>query len=51
MEERKMAEAKMIAIGPKGYEELLAGFRDMDERFRAAPLERNLPALMAMLTV
>jgi len=41
----------MIAIGPKGFEEMLAGFHDMDEHFRAAPLEKNLPALMGLLTV
>ena len=41
----------MIAIGPKGFEEMLAGFHDMDEHFRTAPLEKNLPALMGLLTV
>jgi glucose-6-phosphate isomerase len=41
----------MIAVGPKGFEELLAGFRDMDEHFRTAPLEKNLPVLMGLLTV
>jgi len=41
----------MIAIGPKGFEELLAGFHDMDEHFRTAPLEKNLPILMGLLTV
>jgi len=41
----------MIAIGPKGFEELLAGFHDMDEHFRTAPLEKNLPVLMGLLTV
>ena len=41
----------MIAIGPKGFEELLAGFYDMDEHFRTAPLEKNLPILMGLLTV
>ncbi len=34
----------MIAMGPKGFEELLAGFHDMDEHFRTTPLEKNLPA-------
>jgi glucose-6-phosphate isomerase len=43
--------SSMIAIGPKGFEELLAGFHDMDEHFRTAPLEKNLPALMGLLTV
>jgi glucose-6-phosphate isomerase len=41
----------MIAIGPKNYEEMLAGFHDMDEHFRTTPLEKNLPALMGLLTV
>ena len=41
----------MIAIGPQGFEELLAGFHDMDEHFRTAPLEKNLPVLMGLLTV
>ena len=34
----------MIAIGPKGFEDLLGGFHDMDEHFRTAPPEKNLPA-------
>jgi len=41
----------MIAIGPKGFGDLLAGFHDMDEHFRTAPLEKNLPVLMGLLTV
>ncbi|MBA3912699.1 MAG: glucose-6-phosphate isomerase [Acidobacteriales bacterium] len=41
----------MIAIGPVGYRELLGGFRDMDEHFQSAPLEKNLPVLMGLLTV
>ncbi|MGO9292636.1 MAG: glucose-6-phosphate isomerase [Streptosporangiaceae bacterium] len=41
----------MLAVGPAGYAELLAGFRDMDEHFAAAPLERNLPVLMGLLAV
>jgi glucose-6-phosphate isomerase len=41
----------MIAIGPKGFEDLLDGFRDMDEHFRSAPPEKNLPLLMGLLTV
>ena len=43
--------SNMIAIGPKNYEELLAGFHDIDEHFRTTPLEKNLPALMGLLTV
>jgi glucose-6-phosphate isomerase len=41
----------MLAIGPDGFSELLAGFHDMDEHFRSAPLEKNLPVLMGMLGV
>src|SRR4051812_35471784 len=41
----------MIAIGPDGFRELLAGFHAIDEHFRTAPFERNLPVLMGLLTV
>jgi len=41
----------MIAIGPKQFDELLAGANDMDEHFRTAPLERNLPVLMGMIGI
>ncbi len=41
----------MIAIGPERFADLLAGFHAMDEHFRTAPLERNLPALLGLLTV
>ena len=41
----------MIAIGPDGFRELLAGFRAMDEHFLRTPLDRNLPVLMALLGV
>jgi glucose-6-phosphate isomerase len=41
----------MIAIGPEGFRELLAGFHDLDEHFRSAPFERNLPVLMGLLAV
>jgi len=41
----------MVAIGPDGFEEMLAGFHEMDEHFRTAPLERNLPVLMGLLAV
>ncbi|MCA5894257.1 glucose-6-phosphate isomerase [Isoptericola sp. NEAU-Y5] len=40
-----------IAFGPDRFRELLAGFRAMDEHFRTAPLERNVPALMGLLNV
>ena len=41
----------MVAIGPDGFRELLAGFHAMDEHFRTTPLERNLPVLMGLLSV
>jgi glucose-6-phosphate isomerase len=41
----------MIAIGAEGFAELLGGFHDMDEHFRTTPLEKNLPALLGLLTV
>jgi glucose-6-phosphate isomerase len=41
----------MLAIGPDSFHELLAGFHAMDEHFRTAPLERNLPVLMGLLCV
>jgi glucose-6-phosphate isomerase len=41
----------MIAIGPDGFRELLAGFRAMDEHFRTADLKSNLPVLMGLLGV
>lgn len=41
----------MIAIGPKAYGEMLAGFHAMDEHFRTAPFEENLPVLLGLLGV
>lgn len=41
----------MIAIGPDGFRDMLAGFHSMDEHFRTAPVEKNLPALLGLLTV
>jgi glucose-6-phosphate isomerase len=41
----------MVAIGPEGFGALLSGFRQMDEHFRSAPLEENLPVLMGLLSV
>jgi glucose-6-phosphate isomerase len=41
----------MLAIGPEGFRELLAGSHAMDEHFRTTPLDRNLPALMGLLAV
>jgi glucose-6-phosphate isomerase len=39
----------MIALGPDQFDEMLAGFHDLDEHFRTAPLASNLPVLMGML--
>jgi glucose-6-phosphate isomerase len=41
----------MVAVGPDQFEEMLAGFHAMDEHFRTAPLEANLPVLMGLLAV
>jgi glucose-6-phosphate isomerase len=41
----------MIAIGPDNFRAMLDGFHEMDEHFRTAPFERNLPALMGLLAV
>jgi glucose-6-phosphate isomerase len=41
----------MIAIGPPGFHEMLAGFHEMDEHFRTAPFARNLPVLMGVLSL
>jgi glucose-6-phosphate isomerase len=41
----------MLAIGPDAFRSLLAGFHAMDEHFRTAPFERNLPVLMGLLAV
>jgi glucose-6-phosphate isomerase len=41
----------MIAVGPDNFRDLLAGFHAMDEHFRTAPPERNMPMLMGLLSV
>jgi glucose-6-phosphate isomerase len=41
----------MIGIGPDNFRSMLAGFHHMDEHFRTAPFERNLPVLMGLLAV
>lgn len=41
----------MIAIGPENFHAMLRGFHEMDEHFRTAPFEANLPALMGLLAV
>ena len=41
----------MLAIGPENFQALLDGFQQMDEHFRTAPFERNLPVLMGLLGI
>ncbi len=41
----------MLAIGPENFRAMLGGFHAMDEHFRTAPFEKNLPALMGLLSV
>jgi len=41
----------MLAVGPDNFGAMLDGFHQMDEHFRTAPFERNLPVLMGLLTV
>jgi len=41
----------MLAIGPEHFRAMLDGFHQVDEHFRTAPFERNLPVLMGLLAV
>ena len=41
----------MLAIGPENFRSMLDGFHEMDEHFRTAPFERNLPVLMGALAI
>ena len=41
----------MLAIGPDHFRAMLAGFNEMDEHFRSAPLARNMPVLMGLLAL
>jgi glucose-6-phosphate isomerase len=41
----------MLAVGPENFRDMLDGFHKMDEHFRTAPFEKNLPVLMGLLTV
>src|ERR1700719_3943375 len=41
----------MLAAGPENFQAMLEGFHEMDEHFRAAPFEQNLPVLLGLLTV
>ncbi len=41
----------MLAIGPENFRAMLGGFHEVDEHFRTAPFEKNLPVLMGLLSV
>jgi glucose-6-phosphate isomerase len=41
----------MLAVGPENFRAMLDGFHQMDEHFRTAPFDRNLPVLLGLLTV
>jgi glucose-6-phosphate isomerase len=41
----------MLAVGPEGFEQMLAGFHEMDEHFRTTPFESNLPVILGLLGV
>jgi len=41
----------MLAIGPDQFAEMLSGFHEMDEHFRTAPFDRNIPVLMGLLSL
>jgi glucose-6-phosphate isomerase len=41
----------MLAVGPQRFEQLLAGFRAVDEHFETTPFERNLPVLLGLLAI
>ncbi|HEY2081274.1 MAG TPA: glucose-6-phosphate isomerase [Verrucomicrobiae bacterium] len=41
----------MLAVGPENFRKMLQGFHEMDEHFRTAPFDKNLPVLMALLAI
>ena len=41
----------MVAIGPENFRSMLSGLHQMDEHFRTAPFDRNLPVLMGLLAI
>jgi glucose-6-phosphate isomerase len=41
----------MIAIGPENFRAMLAGFHSMDEHFRTAPFNKNLPVILGLLSI
>ena len=41
----------MLAVGPDSFREMLSGFHEMDQHFRDAPFDQNLPVLMGLLSI
>lgn len=41
----------MVAIGPAAFSSLLEGFHAIDEHFRTAPIESNLPMLLGLIGI
>jgi glucose-6-phosphate isomerase len=41
----------MLAVGPENFRAMLDGFHQMDEHFRTAPFERNLPVILGLLAI
>jgi glucose-6-phosphate isomerase len=41
----------MVAVGPENFQAMLSGFHQMDEHFRTAPFQQNLPVLMGLLAI
>jgi glucose-6-phosphate isomerase len=41
----------MLAVGPENFRKMLQGFHEIDEHFRTAPFDKNLPVLMALLSI
>lgn len=41
----------MIAIGPENFNEMLDGFHEMDEHFRTAPINENMPVILALISL
>jgi len=41
----------MLAVGPENFRKILQGFHEMDEHFRSTPFEKNIPVLMALLSI
>ncbi len=41
----------MLAVGPENFRDMLAGFHELDEHFRTAPFEKNVPVLLGLLSI